>query len=68
MKRKGSREISEAERLFQDVTKKAFFERLYLVLGLSPKEKKILFLVLSPRPGPDGPNASGWYRRLREPI
>jgi len=21
-----------------------------------------------PRPGPDGPNASGWYRRLREPI
>jgi len=27
-----------------------------------------LFLVLSPRPGPDGPNASGWYRRLREPI
>jgi len=25
-------------------------------------------LVLSPRPGPDGPNASGWYRRLREPI
>jgi len=25
-------------------------------------------LVLSPRPGPDGPNASGWYRRLRKPI
>ena len=31
------------------------------------KEKKI-FLVHSPRPGPDGPNASGWYRRLHEPI
>ena len=30
------------------------------------KQKK--FLVLSPRPGPDGPNASGWYRRLHEPI
>jgi len=25
-------------------------------------------LLLSPRPGPDGPNASGWYRQLREPI
>jgi len=32
------------------------------------KRKKIIFLVLSPRPWPDGPNASGWYRRLREPI
>jgi len=31
-------------------------------------EKQKLFLILSPRPGPDGPNASGWYRRLREPI
>jgi hypothetical protein len=30
--------------------------------------KQKLFLVLSPRPGPDGPNASDWYRRLREPI
>jgi len=30
--------------------------------------KKKLILVLSPRPGPDVPNASGWYRRLREPI
>ena len=25
-------------------------------------------LVLSPRPGLDCPNASGWYKRLREPI
>jgi len=32
------------------------------------RKKKKLFLVLSPRPGPDGPNASGWYRRLREPT
>jgi len=32
------------------------------------KQKLFLFLVLSPRPGPDGSNASGWYRRLREPI
>ena len=31
-------------------------------------KKQKLFLVLSPRPGPDGPNASGWYTRLREPI
>jgi len=31
-------------------------------------KKQKLFLVLSPRPGPDGPNASGWYRRIREPI
>jgi len=31
-------------------------------------KKQKLFLVLSPRPGLDGPNASGWYRRLREPI
>jgi len=31
-------------------------------------KKQKLFLVLSPRPRPDGPNASGWYRRLREPI
>jgi len=31
-------------------------------------KKTKLFLVLSPRPGPDGPNTSGWYRRLREPI
>jgi len=31
-------------------------------------KKHKLFLVLSPRPGPDGPNASGWYRQLREPI
>jgi len=30
--------------------------------------KKKLFLVLSPRPGPDFPNASGCYRRLHEPI
>jgi len=37
--------------------------------GVRKKGKKQkLFLVLSPRPGPDGPNASGWYRRLREPI
>ena len=39
--------------------------------GWSPKRKgknQTLFLVLSPRPGPDGPNASGWYRRLREQI
>jgi len=32
------------------------------------RKKQKLFLVLSPRPGQDGPNASGWYRRLREPI
>ena len=32
------------------------------------KRKKKLCLVISPRPGPDGPDASGWYRRLREPI
>ena len=32
------------------------------------KGKKKSFLVLSPRPGPDGPNASCWYRQLREPI
>ena len=25
-------------------------------------------MVLIPRPGQDGPNQSGWYRRLREPI
>jgi len=25
-------------------------------------------IQIGPRPGPDGPNASGWYRRLREPI
>jgi len=31
-------------------------------------KKQKLFLVLSSRPGPDGPNASGWYRRLLEPI
>ena len=31
-------------------------------------KKQKLFLVLSPRPGPHGPNASGWYKRLREPI
>jgi len=39
--------------------------------GLSLREngkKQKLFWVLSPRPGPDGPNASGWYRRLHEPI
>jgi len=30
-------------------------------LGLPTQRKK-------ERPGPDGPNASGWYRRLREPI
>jgi len=35
---------------------------------LRKKRKKKLFLALSPRPGPDGPNASGWYRRLRQPI
>jgi len=26
------------------------------------------FLVPNPRPGPDGPRASGWYGRLRELI
>ena len=26
------------------------------------------FLLLNPRPGPDGPRASGWYGRLRELI
>jgi len=31
-------------------------------------KKQKLFLVLNPRPGLDGPNASGWYRRLRQPI
>jgi len=31
-------------------------------------KKQKSFLVLSPRPGPDGPNVSVWYRRLREPI
>ena len=31
-------------------------------------KKQKLFLVLSPRPGPDGPNVSGWYRWLRQPI
>jgi len=31
-------------------------------------KKQKLFLVLNPRPGLDGPNASGWYRRLRELI
>jgi len=31
-------------------------------------KKQKLALVLSPKPGSDGPNASGWYRRLREPI
>ena len=31
-------------------------------------KKQKLFLALNPRPGPDGPNASGWYRRFREPI
>jgi len=31
-------------------------------------KKNKLILVLSPRPGPDVPNASGWYRRLRELI
>ena len=31
-------------------------------------KKSKLFLVLSPRPWPDCPKASGWYRRLREPI
>jgi len=36
--------------------------------GMGAEEKQKLFLVLSPRPGPDGPNASGWYRQLREPI
>ena len=35
--------------------------------GKKEKNTKLL-LVLSPRPGPDGSNASGWYRRLREPI
>jgi len=35
-------------------------------MGAEEKRKKTkLFLVL--RPGPDGPNASGWYR-LRETI
>jgi len=36
--------------------------------GMGAEEKrgkKKLLLVLSPRPGPDGPNASGWYRQLR---
>ena len=38
-------------------------------MGAEGKRKKNKsFLVLSPRPGPDGPNASGWYRRLHEPI
>jgi len=32
------------------------------------RKKTKLFLVLSPRPGPDGPTASGWYRRLRELV
>jgi len=32
------------------------------------RKKQKSFLVLSSRPGQDGPNASGWYRRLREPI
>ena len=32
------------------------------------RKKQKLFLVLNPRPGPDGPNASYWYRRLRERI
>jgi len=38
-------------------------------MGAKGKRKKTkLFLVLSPRPGPVGANASGWYRRLCEPI
>jgi len=31
-------------------------------------KKQKFFLVLSPRPGPDVPDASGFHRRLREPI
>jgi len=34
-------------------------------------KKQKLFLVLSPRPGPDhvsAPNVSDWYRLLREPM
>jgi len=38
--------------------------------GKKEKNKKSFpfFLVPNPRPGPDGPRASGWYGRLREPI
>jgi len=35
------------------------------------KKKEIFFFGTQPKkkhPGPDGPNASGWYGRLREPI
>jgi len=48
-----------------------FFAKSRYTEGMVTEEirkKQILFLVLSPWPGPDGPNASGWYRRLREPI
>jgi len=37
-------------------------------MGAEEKRGKKIFLVLSPRPWPDCPNASGWYRRFREPI
>jgi len=45
----------------------ALFQPRGLALRGKGKKQK-LFLVLSPSPGPDGPNASGWYRRLRKPI
>ena len=57
-------------------TKNRLFLRSWLIrvqlfhpwAGKKKGKKPKLFLVLSPRPGPDGPNASGWYRRLHEPI
>ena len=42
---------------------------LFLVLKTGQKNTRIKkFLVPNPRPGLDGPNASGWYGRIRGPI
>ena len=48
------------------------FDQLWMHEGMVAEEKRNFFfpffLVPNPRPGPDGPRASGWYGRLRELI
>jgi len=64
-------ETAAHEELVTSWTCRVFWKSCAPLRGWALREKgkkQKLFLVLSPRPGPDGPNASGWYRRLCEPI
>ena len=51
---------------------RVFFQKIVLLRGdrseLNGKKQQDYPTQNETRPGPDGPNASGWYGRLRGPI